>query len=381
MPAGPAETPVPGGDEDLAGSTPASQLPWQAIPRFVPGTTNVQDYTKKMRFLAAMWPQEHLHLLAPRAAMMVEGSAFSLVSRLDGEKLKTNSTAGVALLVKTIGGQWGATDLEERYEYFEKALYGTTQKHDESNDSFISRMESHFSELIARHTSLEEVQAYVLLRQSAIPPDDKKKILLEHSGQLSYGPVVKSLRLIGSKFFHEFQSGKASTRNKVYDALLAEEPDASPDEPSVEKQILFAGYDEEAELDPEYVEALAAQEDADALIIQSFENEFEEFIQETAEMHLALTTYVEARQRLLDQGILASQRFWEERIQDRQGTSSLWWWWQGRSKWALSPHSPEQMQDMWSKGPLACRVSQQRDCLSLDDAQSSRCSQCRSHRG
>ena len=141
-------------------------------------------------------------MLAPRAALQVEGSASTLVSRLDGAKLRVKSLDGVSLLVETLGGQWGSTQVEELYEYFEKAIYATTQRHDESNDSFVSRMESFFTELIARKTTLEEIQAYVLLRQSTLSGEDKKKILLEHGGKLSYPPVVKSLRLMGSKFFH-----------------------------------------------------------------------------------------------------------------------------------------------------------------------------------
>ena len=45
---------------------------------------------------------------------------------------------------------------------------------------------------------------------------------------------------------------------------------------------------------------MAAQEDADALTVCAFENELEEFLQETPEMHDAMTTYLEARTRLLE---------------------------------------------------------------------------------
>ena len=186
-----------------------------------------------------------------------------------------------------------------RYEFFEKAIYSTTQRHDESNDSYISRMEGYFTELIARKTSLEEIQAYVLLRLSTLPSEDKKKILLEPGGKLSYQPVAKSLRLIGSKFFHEFQTGKASTKTKVYDTMFTEE-NASTNDDANEKVAFVGMHDEEHEIDPDYLEAMVAQDDQDAQVVQSFEAEFEDFIQETPEMHQAMVTYVEARQRLLD---------------------------------------------------------------------------------
>ena len=83
--------PIPDPDDpDLGGSQSAvvPQPPWQSIPRFIPGTTNVQEYTQKLKFLAAMWPTEHLAQLAPRAALLVEGTAFRKVARLPPEKLK-----------------------------------------------------------------------------------------------------------------------------------------------------------------------------------------------------------------------------------------------------------------------------------------------------
>ena len=128
----------------------ASQLPWTAVPKFQPGTTDVTEYAVKMRFLASMWPREHLPLLAPRAALLCEGTAFKKVARIPPEKLKTTDEASVKLLVSTLGGSWGRTELEERYEFFERAIFGTVQKADESNDSYLSRHDVNFEELIAK---------------------------------------------------------------------------------------------------------------------------------------------------------------------------------------------------------------------------------------
>ena len=282
----------------------APQLPWASIPKFTPGVTNVQEYAQKLKFLAAMWPVESLPLLAPRAALLVEGTAFRKIARLDPAKLKTSTTAGVALLVETIGGSWGSTEIEERYEYFEKALYGTVQKPDESHDSFLARMENNFVELISRNTTLEEVQAYVLLRQSTLLADDKKRILLEHQGDLKYKPVVKSFRLLGSKFFNEFQSGKTASKTKVYDVNFTEEHDTTTSfsmnasEPALAFQ---ASVDEgDGDIDGEFLEALVASEDPDAMLVASFETELEEFMQDVPGMCEAMATYVEARAKLLE---------------------------------------------------------------------------------
>ena len=57
--------------------------------------------------------------------MLCEGTAFQKVVRLDASKLKVASVDGIKLLVQTLGGVWGQSKLETKYERFEKALYGT----------------------------------------------------------------------------------------------------------------------------------------------------------------------------------------------------------------------------------------------------------------
>ena len=237
------------------------QLPWSQIPKFVPGSTNVQEYTQKLKFLAALWPREALDQLAPRAALLVEGTAFRKIARIPPEKLKVKSTDGIADIVEAIGGSWGSTELEERYEFFEKSLYGTIQRSDESHDSFLSRMEASFVELIKRNTTLEEVQAYVLLRQSTLNANDKKRILLEHGGELKYGPVVKAFRLLGSRFFSEFQTGRSSQKTKVYDVHVSETQDShehggSSEHSQQERAFVTHADDHETEIDQEFIDAL-----------------------------------------------------------------------------------------------------------------------------
>ena len=151
----PQESDLPPVPDDEAPTQVSTQLPWSQIPKFVPGTTNVQEYTQKLKFLAALWPTDFLDQLAPRAALSVEGTAFKKIARIPPQKLKVKSTDGIAAIVEAIGGSWGSTELEERYEFFEKSLYGTVQRNDESHDSFLSRMEANFVELIARDTTLE----------------------------------------------------------------------------------------------------------------------------------------------------------------------------------------------------------------------------------
>ena len=206
--------------------------------------------------------------------------------------------------MQTRGGKWGATDFEERYEYFEPSLYGTIQKSDESHDSYLSRMESNFNEPIHRQTALEEVRAYVLLRQSSLPAEDKKKILHEHGGKLKYQDVVSLYRLLGSKFFQEVQSGKPAQKTMVYDVNFVEEPESNgPASDHTEKVIMLTQEEHDPELDADFIEAMVAMDDQDALTIAAFDPELEDFLQDFrthGKLYKAFVSFQEARQKLLD---------------------------------------------------------------------------------
>ena len=247
------------------------QLPWAAIPKFIPGTTDVTEYSKKLEFLAAMWPRESLHLLAPRAALQCEGSAFKKVAGLAPEKLKANGESGVKLLVDTLGGSWGRTVIEQKYDTFEKAIFGTVQKADETNDSYLARHDIHFEELLAQGVSFEEVRAYILLRQSSLTAEDRKRIVVELDGKLSYKKVCASVRLLGSRFFADLQGQRGTLKTKTYDANMVEDAQTEEPERAFQASAPLPAEEPEWELDSEYVEAMVAVEDQDALAIQAFE--------------------------------------------------------------------------------------------------------------
>ena len=151
---------------EAASGDDKGSLPWTMIPRFTWKTTDVTKWTKKLKFLSEIWPKDQLPALTTRMALQCEGTAFKRVSRLDPSKLKEPGTAGIQLVVATLGGAWGATALEERFELFEKSIYGVQQKHDESNDSYLSRHDICFEELLSQNVTLEEVRACILVRQS-----------------------------------------------------------------------------------------------------------------------------------------------------------------------------------------------------------------------
>ena len=288
-------------------------VPWAAIPRFSPGTTDLTEYSQKLEFLAAMWPKELMPQLAPRAALLCEGTAFRKVTRIEPSKLKTSDDSGVKLLVATLGGSWGQTDLEKSYDYFERAIFGTIQKSDETHDSYIARHDVHFDEMIAQGTTLDQIRAYVLLRQSQLSSEDRKRIVVESGGKLEYARVAPAIRLLGSRFFSDLQGQRVGHRNKVYDVHVLEEALLSESEPQPGQQANlasgYAAWDEpDDEIEPAYLAAMVAAEDGDALHVQGFEDELEAFMQDTPEMYEALVSYTEARSRLLAKK--RSRGFW-----------------------------------------------------------------------
>lgn len=55
-------------------------LPWNQIPSFEPRVTDMGVYSRKLSFLRHIWPAESVEHLAPRAALLVNGTAFQKVA-------------------------------------------------------------------------------------------------------------------------------------------------------------------------------------------------------------------------------------------------------------------------------------------------------------
>ena len=273
----------------------SNYLPWHLVPAFRPGETNIDEFSKKLEFLAQIWPTEALPQLAPRVCLMCEGSAFQKVLRLPPEKLKVSSTDGCKLVVATLGGVWGRSGVELKFEKFEKAIFGTVQKADESNESYVARHEIHFEELQTMGITIEEMRAYILVRNSNLPTEDRKKIIVDSKGNLVYKDVLSTLKLLGSKFFNEVQGTSKSLGKKTYDINFVDEeiPDTSFDQ----SEAIFYTQDINEE---QAFEWLAAEGDEDALVMSQFEDLIIDCIQGDSEAAACLNAYTEARQKLID---------------------------------------------------------------------------------
>ena len=342
------------GTGDGTGATTGNSfLPWHLIPPFKPGETDVNEYTRRIEFLAGIWPAEHLPLLAPRACLLCEGTAFSKVVRMDPLKLKTSNTDGIKLVVSTLGGVWGQFKLEKKYERFERALFGTVQKTDETNMSYIARHEVQYEDMISLGASLEEMRAYILLRNSGLPAEDKKRVIIDAKGNLEYKQVIETLQLLGSRFFGEVQTGssKSGGRTKTYDVNFVDEGEGDQDE---EEQIFMTHDMSEDTL----METFLAEGDEDALVIQQFEEAVIESLQNDPEVAVCLNSYADARRRLQDKS--KGRGFWAPRPGKSKGKGKFKGGFKNKFRKPLcSTHPGEFLQSMRPSRTLESRVSEQ----------------------
>ena len=233
-----------------------------------------------------MWPSEHLAQLAPRAALLTEGSAFQKIMRVPPEKLKVNNASGVKLLVTTLGGVWGKTSLETRYEKFEKAIYGVVQRSDESNESYVARHEILFEDLVSQGVQFSDIRSYVLLRNSGLASEDKKRVVIDSGGDLKYDQVLSSIRLLGSKFFGEVQGQGRTQKTKTYDVNYVDDQD--DDVTSTSHENVFVAMDN-FDLTDQVIESFAADGDEDAQLINQFEENLINLLQEDDEMTVLMS--------------------------------------------------------------------------------------------
>lgn len=93
----------------------------------------------------------------------------------------------------------------EQFDIVERALFRNVQKADETSDSYLSRSDVTWTELLNKGIKLEEVRSYILLRGSKLAGEDKKRVLVELGAEtgsaLDIKKVTGTIRMLGSNFF------------------------------------------------------------------------------------------------------------------------------------------------------------------------------------
>eukprot|EP00435_Cladocopium_sp_Y103_P033670 s3443_g8.t1 len=293
--------------ESSDGSTNVPNQLAMLVPTSDPSKDDLQVYSQKVMLLIDAWPSSKYTELATRLILNCSGSAFKKL-QLHQAEITKNERQSIQRIIELLGGHWGQIDLEQRYEYAERALYKCLQKTDESADSYLARADIMWTELNSRKFQLSDLQAYVTLRGSTLSSEDKKRVLLDadaaSKGSLTVDKVSAAIRMLGVGFFHEMTGGRRTQKLKIYDqaALMADELD----EPEQDQPAIHAENLEED--DDQMVAALAQEGDEDASLVADFEAAASELLQNDEELAAAYAAYTDAPRRLNDKA--RNRGFW-----------------------------------------------------------------------
>ena len=121
----------------------------------------------------------------------------------------------------------------------------------------------------------------------------------------TYADVTKAIKMLGSKFFQEVQGqGKMTQKTKTYEVNLVAEHE---EEPVIGEEIFNVTW-ESNDLSEGVIDQLIQEGDEDAFVVNQFEEALIDTIQNDNEMAAFMSTYVEARKRLLEKS--KSRGFW-----------------------------------------------------------------------
>ena len=166
---------------------------------------------------------------------------------------------------------------------------------DESSDSYLTRSDVVWTELLSKKVDMSELRAYIVLRNSRLSSEDKKRVIVEAGAErgdaLAMSKVTAAIRMLGSNFFLDLTGQKRDKGLKTYDhtAFHVE------DQPDPEEAMWVQ---EDGGLDDQTLEILAAEDDEDAAMILQFEDAVSELVQNDQELCAYFSAYQDARKRL-----------------------------------------------------------------------------------
>eukprot|EP00435_Cladocopium_sp_Y103_P025468 s968_g6.t1 len=267
---------------------------WNLLPSFDPSVDDIREYAQKIRFLHGVCPQGQRGMLAPRLAMLCKGTAWNQVRSIPAAKL-TDAENGVSSLLEALSS-WEESEEMVTFEKFERALHKVLQKNDESTMSYTNRLNVAFDDL-GENVKVQDVKAFILLRQSCLNSEDKKKVLTMTGGKMDTKAIDQAMRSLATRVL----TGSNEPKKRVYPTNFVEEDHHESSESQALEPAWHAisQYDDDWD-DSEMVEHYASLGDADALAVQSFESDLEDLFQSTPDLQQALVSYQEARLKLAE---------------------------------------------------------------------------------
>ena len=282
------------GTEGSSGEEKAGHI-WSLLPGFDPSIDDPREYADKIRFLHSICPVKDRSMLAPRLALLMKGTAWAQVKALDGEKL-SDPNGGIKLLLSAVADWEDSAELQT-YEKFERALYKVTQKTDESVFSYVNRMNVAFAEI--KNVTIQEIKAFIMLRQSGLNGEDKKRVLAMCAGELKAKKVEDSMRQLAPRIL--VGASGSEPKKKVYPVNFVDD----------EEEMTIPTYftEDDNQIDDEMgLQVLMEQGDEDALMITEFEDQLIEACQDNVDLSMCFSAYTEARGRVRDK--IRARGFW-----------------------------------------------------------------------
>ena len=192
---------------------------WSLLPSFDPSVDDPRENSDKVKFLFSICPAKDKAMLAPRLALLMKGTAWAQIKSIDGAKL-SDPEGGVKLLLSTVAAWEDSAELQT-YEKFERALYKVQQKQDESVFSYVNRMNVAFAEI--PDVTIQEIKAFIMLRQSFLNAEDRKRVLAMTGGTLQAKKVEDAMRQLAPKIL--VGNTGVEAKKKVYAVNYVEDED------------------------------------------------------------------------------------------------------------------------------------------------------------
>ena len=145
---------------------------------------------------------------------------------------------------------------------------------------------------VGSETTVQTVKAFVILRQSGLNAEDKKRII-SMAGSYEPSKIEAAMRALSTKVLGQGDSA----RKKIYPVNYMEDD---------VDDINYAGEDEMDE--DSILMALLEEGDESALVIQEFEDSIVQVYQDSPELSMAFSAYQEARAKIRDK--IRGRGFW-----------------------------------------------------------------------
>jgi hypothetical protein len=133
------------------------------------------------------------------------------------------------------------------------------------------------------------MQTVVLLRQSNLSNEYKKKVLAMTGGLIEKKVVENAMRILSTKVLF----GTGEVKKKIYHTNCVEHDEApshAEDESNVNSTYVTMAEEDDA-LTAEVTDQLSQQGDEDALLVQQFGKDLEDLMQDVPDFQTALISY------------------------------------------------------------------------------------------